>query len=102
MEAASITETASAPPPSRRVGDVLNTYALPILLVVVIPILLFVAALVGSYVADPTLWVRRRSGVGWTVDPMHPWAGWVHGGLIGVLIISVLLGAAVVRITGAH
>jgi branched-chain amino acid transport system permease protein len=36
MEAASITETASAPPPARKVGDVLNAYALPLLLVVVL------------------------------------------------------------------
>ena len=45
MEAASITETASAPPPARKVGDVLNAYALPILLVVV---------LVAQFIHDPT------------------------------------------------
>jgi branched-chain amino acid transport system permease protein len=45
MEAASITETASAPPPARKVGDVLNTYALPILLVL---------ALVVQFIHQPT------------------------------------------------
>jgi len=45
MEAASITETASAPPPARRVGDILNTYAMPILLV---------GALVLQFIHDPT------------------------------------------------
>ena len=45
MEAASITETASAPPPARRVGDVLNTYAMPILLV---------GALILQFIHDPT------------------------------------------------
>src|SRR3954462_609087 len=45
MEAASITETASAPPPARRVGDILNTYALPILLG---------AALLAEFIYEPT------------------------------------------------
>jgi branched-chain amino acid transport system permease protein len=45
MEAASITENASAPPPARKVGDVLNTYALPILLL---------AALVIQFIHQPT------------------------------------------------
>jgi branched-chain amino acid transport system permease protein len=45
MEAASITETASAPPPARKVGDVLNAYALPLLLV---------AALVIQFIHEPT------------------------------------------------
>jgi branched-chain amino acid transport system permease protein len=45
MEAASITETASAPPPARKFGDVLNTYALPILLL---------AALVAQFLYQPT------------------------------------------------
>jgi branched-chain amino acid transport system permease protein len=45
MEAASITETASAPPPARKVGDVLNAYALPIMLVVV---------LVAQFIHQPT------------------------------------------------
>src|SRR4051812_15244915 len=45
MEAASITETASAPPPARKVGDVLNTYALPIFLVL---------ALVVQFIHEPT------------------------------------------------
>src|SRR3954447_21260759 len=45
MEAASITETASAPPPARRVGDILNAYALPILLG---------AALLAEFIYEPT------------------------------------------------
>jgi branched-chain amino acid transport system permease protein len=45
MEAASITESASAPPPARKVGDVLNAYALPIMLVVV---------LVAQFIHEPT------------------------------------------------
>jgi branched-chain amino acid transport system permease protein len=45
MEAASITETASAPPPARKAGDVLNAYALPIMLVVV---------LVAQFIHQPT------------------------------------------------
>ena len=45
MEAASITETASAPPPARKVGDVLNSYALPLLLL---------GALVAQFVYEPT------------------------------------------------
>jgi branched-chain amino acid transport system permease protein len=45
MEAASITETASAPPPARKVGDVLNAYALPIMLVVV---------LAAQFIYEPT------------------------------------------------
>jgi len=45
MEAASITESASAPPPARKVGDVLNAYALPIMLVVV---------LVAQFLHEPT------------------------------------------------
>ncbi|HWH94221.1 MAG TPA: branched-chain amino acid ABC transporter permease, partial [Baekduia sp.] len=45
MEAASITETASAPPPARSVGDVLNAYALPLLLF---------GALVAQFIYDPT------------------------------------------------
>jgi branched-chain amino acid transport system permease protein len=45
MEAASITETASAPPPARRVGDVVNQYALPLLLVLV---------LVAQFIHEPT------------------------------------------------
>src|SRR4051794_24539835 len=45
MEAASITETASAPPPARKLGDVLNTYALPLLLV---------GALVVQFIHEPT------------------------------------------------
>ena len=45
MEAASVTETVSAPPPARRAGDVLNTYALPILLVL---------ALVAQFIHEPT------------------------------------------------
>jgi branched-chain amino acid transport system permease protein len=45
MEAASITETASAPPPARKLGDVLNTYALPLLLVL---------ALVAQFIYEPT------------------------------------------------
>jgi branched-chain amino acid transport system permease protein len=45
MEAASITETASAPPPARKVGDVLNAYALPIMLV---------AVLVAQFIHQPT------------------------------------------------
>jgi branched-chain amino acid transport system permease protein len=45
MEAASITESASAPPPARKIGDVLNAYALPILLS---------AALVAQFIYEPT------------------------------------------------
>jgi branched-chain amino acid transport system permease protein len=45
MEAASITETASAPPPARKVGDVLNAYALPLLLF---------GALVAQFIYEPT------------------------------------------------
>ncbi|MGZ6590314.1 MAG: branched-chain amino acid ABC transporter permease, partial [Solirubrobacteraceae bacterium] len=45
MEAASITETASGPPRARKFGDVLNAYALPILLVV---------ALVAQFIHQPT------------------------------------------------
>jgi branched-chain amino acid transport system permease protein len=45
MEAASITETASAPPPARKVGDVLNAYALPLLLF---------GALLAQFAYDPT------------------------------------------------
>jgi branched-chain amino acid transport system permease protein len=45
MEAASITETASAPPPARKLGDVINAYALPLLLV---------AALVVQFIHEPT------------------------------------------------
>jgi branched-chain amino acid transport system permease protein len=45
MEAASITETASAPPPARKVGDVLNAYALPLLLF---------GALLAQFIYDPT------------------------------------------------
>src|SRR5690349_5168213 len=45
MEAASITETASAPPPARKLSDVLNTYALPLFLVL---------ALVAQFIYEPT------------------------------------------------
>src|SRR3954470_23572937 len=45
MEAASIAETASAPPPARKVGDVLNAYALPLLLF---------GALVAQFIYEPT------------------------------------------------
>ncbi|HET6509224.1 MAG TPA: branched-chain amino acid ABC transporter permease [Baekduia sp.] len=45
MEAASITETASAPPPARKVGDILNAYALPLLLF---------GALVAQFIYEPT------------------------------------------------
>jgi branched-chain amino acid transport system permease protein len=45
MEAASITETASAPPPARRMGDVINAYALPLLLAL---------ALVVQFIHEPT------------------------------------------------
>ncbi|QEC49613.1 branched-chain amino acid ABC transporter permease [Baekduia soli] len=45
MEAASITETASAGPPARKLGDVINAYALPALLI---------AALVAQFVYDQT------------------------------------------------
>jgi branched-chain amino acid transport system permease protein len=45
MEAASITETASAPPPARKLTDVINAYALPLLLF---------GALVAQFVYDPT------------------------------------------------
>jgi branched-chain amino acid transport system permease protein len=45
MEAASITETASAPPPARKVGDVLNAYALPLLLF---------GALLAQFIYEPT------------------------------------------------
>jgi branched-chain amino acid transport system permease protein len=45
MEAASITETASAPPPARKLGDVLNAYALPIVLGL---------ALVAQFIYEPT------------------------------------------------
>src|ERR1044071_10227301 len=44
MEAASITETASEGPPARKVSDVLNAYALPVLLVV---------ALVAQFIYSP-------------------------------------------------
>src|SRR6201747_3084179 len=44
MEAASLTETAAAPPPARKVGDVLNAYALPLLLLL---------ALVAQFVYEP-------------------------------------------------
>ncbi len=44
MEAASITETASEGPPARKVSDVLNAYALPVLLVL---------ALVAQFVYSP-------------------------------------------------
>src|SRR3954464_6751935 len=45
MEAASITETASAPPPARKAGDILNAYALPLMLVLV---------LVAQFIHEPT------------------------------------------------
>lgn len=45
MEAASITETASEPPPARSVGDVLNAYALPLLLAL---------ALIAQFIYQPT------------------------------------------------
>src|SRR6195952_236105 len=44
MEAASITETASAGPPARKLSDVVNAYALPLLLVL---------ALVAQFVHSP-------------------------------------------------
>jgi branched-chain amino acid transport system permease protein len=44
MEAASITETASEGPPARKVSDVLNAYALPVLLVL---------ALVAQFIYSP-------------------------------------------------
>src|SRR4051812_40457907 len=45
MEAASIAETASAPPPARKVGDILNAYALPLLLF---------GALLAQFIYDQT------------------------------------------------
>jgi branched-chain amino acid transport system permease protein len=67
MEAASITETASAPPPARKVGDILNAYALPILLGVAL-VIQFIHAPTGTLtdiktgLSNGTIWALIALG----------------------------------------